>query len=73
MRGGNHLEVRNGHIHTVIFKMDNQEGSTCVAHETLLNAVWKPRWEGSLGENGHMYIYGWVPSLFTWNYHSIVC
>ena len=26
----------------------------------------------SLGENGYMYTYGWVPSLFTWNYHSIV-
>ena len=29
--------------------------------------------EGSSGENGHMYVYGWVPSLFTWNYHNIVC
>ena len=25
-----------------------------------------------LGENGYMYMYGWVPSLFTWNYHNIV-
>ena len=33
--------------------------------------MWQPGWEGSLGENGYMYMYGWVPSLFTWNYHSI--
>ena len=26
----------------------------------------------SLGENGYMYIYGWVPPLFPWNYHIIV-
>ena len=29
-------------------------------------------WTWSLGENGCMYMYGWVPSLFTWNDHSIV-
>ena len=32
----------------------------------------QPGWEGSLGENGYMYIYGWVLLLFTWNYHNIV-
>ena len=26
----------------------------------------------SLGENGYVYMYGWVPSLLTWNYHNIV-
>ena len=25
-----------------------------------------------LGENGYMFMYGWIPSLFTWNYHNIV-
>ena len=25
-----------------------------------------------LGENGYMYTYGWVPLLFTCNYHNIV-
>ena len=24
-----------------------------------------------LGENGYMYMYGWVPLLSTWNYHNI--
>ena len=28
--------------------------------------------KGSLGENRYMHMYDWVPSLFTWNYHSIV-
>ena len=34
--------------------------------------MWQPGWEGTLGENGYMYMYGWVPSLFTWNSHNIV-
>ena len=25
-----------------------------------------------LGENGYMYMCGWVPSLFTWNYHIVI-
>ena len=29
-------------------------------------------WERSLGENGYMYTYGWLPLLFTRNYHSTV-
>jgi len=32
----------------------------------------QPGWEGSLGENGYIYTYGWVPLLSTWNYHNIV-
>ena len=32
-------------------------------------AAW---WKGGLGENGYMYMYGWVPSLFTSNYHNTV-
>ena len=27
---------------------------------------------GEFGENGYMYMYGWVPSPFTWNCHDIV-
>ena len=34
--------------------------------------MWQPGWEGSLGENGYMCMYGWVPSLSTWNYDNIV-
>ena len=25
--------------------------------------MWQPGWEGSLGENGYIYMYGWVPLL----------
>ena len=32
----------------------------------------QPGWEGSLGENGYMYVIAWVPLLFTWNDHNIV-
>ena len=32
----------------------------------------QPGWEGSLGENGYMHMYGWVPLLFTWNNHNSV-
>ena len=39
---------------------------------TLLNVMWQPGWVRSLGENGYMYMYGWVPLLFTWNHHNIV-
>ena len=30
----------------------------CITHGTLLNVMWQPGWEGSLGENGYMYVYG---------------
>ena len=26
--------------------------------ETLLNVMWQPGWEGSLGQHGYMYMYG---------------
>ena len=26
-----------------------------------LQGMWQPGWEGCLGENGFMHIYGWVP------------
>ena len=46
-------------VHTAIFKMDDQQGSTyCIAQGTLLNIMWQPGWEESLGENGYMYMYG---------------
>ena len=31
----------------------------------------QPGWDEDLGENGYMYMYGWDPSLFTWNSHNI--
>ena len=44
----------------------------CIAYGTLVNIMLQPGWEGSLGENGYMCMYGWVPVLFTWNFHNIV-
>ena len=29
----------------------------CIAQGTLFSVMWQPGWEGSLGENGYMYIY----------------
>ena len=49
--------VWDGYIHIAVFKMDNQQ-----ACGTLLNAMWQLEWEGSLGENGYMYMYGRVLS-----------
>ena len=49
-----------------------------ITSKELLYSTWNsaqcyvPAWMGgSLGENGYMYIYGWIPCLFTWNCHNI--
>ena len=42
-------------------KVKRKMGLYCIAQGTLLNVVWQSGWEGSLGENGYMYMYGWVP------------
>ena len=42
-----------------------------MAHETLLSIA-SLDGRGALGKNGYMYVYGWVPLLFTWNYHNLV-
>ena len=54
-----------------IFKMVNQQGRT-IYHRTLLIVMWQPGLKGSLGENGYIYLHGWVPLLSTWSYHNIV-
>ena len=38
-------------------------------HLKMLNT---PGWEGSLGENEYIYMYGCVPLPSTWSYHYIV-
>ena len=30
----------------------------CIAYGTLLNVMCQPVWEGGLGENGYIYMYG---------------
>ena len=43
--------------------------SYCIAQETLLNAMWQARWEGSLGEKGYVYMDAeslfWTPETIT--------
>ena len=58
------------HMYTV-FEMNNQKGPT-VQHRELCSVLCGSLMGGELGENGHMYMYGGVPSLFTRNYHNIV-
>ena len=45
----------------------NQTGVSCIAGGFSTN--WAMR-EAHCGENGYMYMYGWVRSLFTWDYHN---
>ena len=37
----------------------------CIAQGILLNVMCQPRWEGSFGENGYMYMFGRVSLLST--------
>ena len=39
---------------------------------TAQGTLQQPGWEGSLGGNGYMYIYGWLPLLSTRTYHNII-
>ena len=49
--------VWEGHIHTAVFKMNNQQGHT-VQHMEVY-PCYVPAWMGrGLGENGYMYVYG---------------
>ena len=50
-----------------------------ITNKDLLNSTWNSAqcygagWmEGSLGEHGYIYVYGWVPLLFTCNHHNTV-
>ena len=51
-----------------------QKGGLVLTYSTgtLLNIMWQPGYEGSLGEIEYVYMYGWISLLFTWNYHNIV-
>ena len=45
MWGGDSLGVWDGHVHTIIFKMDKQQGPYCMAYGTLLSVMWPPGWQ----------------------------
>ena len=59
-------------VYTLLYLKCITNKTYCIEHGTLLNVMCQPGWERGLGENGYMYMYGWVPSLFIWNYHNIV-
>jgi len=42
----------------------------CIISSSFIHLIRTPK---DLRENGYMYMHGWVPSLFIWNYHDIVC
>ena len=46
-------------------KMDSQQGHTIEYRKSLLNIMWQPQWEGSLGKDGYMYMYSQVLLLST--------
>ena len=55
------------------------QNSKLISNKDILYSTWNstqcyvPPWmKGGLGKNGHMYMYGWVSSLFPWNCHNIV-
>ena len=58
--------------HTAVFKIDQQQGPTVQPRELCSMLCGSLGGKGVWGDNGHGYMYGWVPSLFTWNYHNIV-
>ena len=59
LEGWDSKGVWEGQVHTATFKTDNQQGPTlCAVHGTLLKVMWQPGWDGSLGVNGYMYMYG---------------
>ena len=50
--------VLDGHVHTAVFKMDNQQGPTVYHWELCLMLCGSLDGGGSLRENGYMYMYG---------------
>ena len=67
-RGEESLSLVNG----TKMNLRNKPYWTSLSKGTLLSVMWQPGWEGSLGEDGYMYMYGLVPSMLTWSYHNIV-
>ena len=59
--------------HFPFFHSKGQKGQVLtVEHRELCSMLWQPGWERSLGENGYMYTYGWVPSLSIWTITTLL-
>ena len=64
--------IRTGMYTLLSLKWITNKDLTRTYQETLLSVMWQPGWQGSLGENEYMDMYGWVPLLSTWSHHNIV-
>ena len=51
------MRGRDRHVHTAVFKWITNK-DLLYSTGILLNVMWWPGWEGSLGENGCMYMHG---------------
>ena len=43
-------------MYTLLYLKRITNKTYCTAHGTLLNVTGQPGWEGSLGENGYIYV-----------------
>ena len=57
LRGRDSQELWDGHVHTAIFKMDNQQGPT-VQHRELCSVLCGSLDGRGWGENGYKYMNG---------------
>ena len=55
-------KAHHGHAHTAVFKIDTQQGSTLQHMELCLLLCGSPDGRAVWGENGSVYMCGWVPS-----------
>ena len=52
---GEAIGTLGGHVHTAVFKMEKQQRPTVDTRSSAQCWV-QPGWDGTLGENGHMYM-----------------
>ena len=45
-------------MHTLLYFKWMTKRTYCISQGTLLDVMWQPGWEGRLGENGYMCMYG---------------
>ena len=45
-------------MYTLLYLKWSANKDLYIGHGPLLNFMWQPGWEGSMGENGYMYMYG---------------
>ena len=58
--------------YTLVYLKWTNNKDLLLAQGILLNVMWQSEWEGSLWENGYMYMYGGGPLQSTWNHHNIL-